>query len=622
MRYISSSFLNSRSFKTFFGCFFITLLIFTTGNFVSPPKAQAQGMPIFGDSEDFEGQGIAVDKNQKKPEGPGMFERAISWGVTSILAGILSFCILLAKISASLLEVMLKPELYNFSGEKWITEGWIVVRDLCNMFFLLVLLFIAFCTILQVEKYHAKKTLLTLIIIALLINFSKPIAIFIFDGSQLLMNLFLLKISAAQNNGQKYTEGIANAVKIAEIIQTNVKSLYKATYGDIANYLFAIVFVFMLAVCLLCLAVFLIIRLIAVWMLIILSPIGFFAATVPDFKKLSSSWWDALFKYSYYGPAAAFFIWLSSKLALSLTSGNSVIMTAAKQQGRADGNLASLFEKMTNFLPFIAILVFLYASLIMAQQFGIQFAKAVTDRAGKIFKGAGKLGGAGLLAAGTFGQYWRARDAVKGTMKGISQHPSMNWLTKESREKKAKERQGKWEEKTAPFNIATVKKNAKEMENDSQGKIDAMVAKGSAAAILESARRGKLTDLQLRNPKVRALMEEHADFENAVYKNLRDSGNGHLQYGDLTSRGKTATAAYDATFKSMSINSLSEQSKLDTALAAERTAGGTELYTKLNNISILPTAQRERMVGPLLTRAKDPDTIAVLTRIYNGLPPI
>jgi hypothetical protein len=596
-------------------------LIFVAGNFVLPSKALAQ-YGIYGDSRDFPTAGLKTEKNQEIPESSKAkksilsAEGIITAGATTILSAILLFCQILADVAIDFLNVMLKPELYNFSGEKWITEGWVVVRDLCNMFFLLVLLFIAFCTILQVEKYHAKKTLLTLIIIALLINFSKPIAVFIFDGSQLLMNLFLIKIQ-----GNAFGSMIGNASNIAKTLERNVIANYSRSYTDIASYLFSIVFVFMFAVCIFCLAIFLIIRLIAVWMLIILSPMGFFAATVPDFKKLSSSWWDALFKYSYFGPAAAFFIWLSGKLATAITNGNSNIIKAANSV-KGTGIIATLFEKMTNFLPFIAILVFLYASLIMAQQFGIQFAKAVTDRAGKIFKGAGKLGGAGLLAAGTFGQYWRARDAVKGTMKGISQHPSMNWLTKESREKKAKERQGKWEEKTAPFNIATVKKNAKEMENDSQGKIDAMVAKGSAAAILESARRGKLTDLQLRNPKVRALMEEHADFENAVYKNLRDSGNGHLQYGDLTSRGKTATAAYDATFKSMSINSLSEQSKLDTALAAERTAGGTELYTKLNNISILPTAQRERMVGPLLTRAKDPDTIAVLTRIYNGLPPI
>ena len=407
-----------------------------------PSKALAQ-YGIYGNSRDFPAAGLKTEKNQEIPESSKAkksifsLEGAITAAATSILSAILLFCQILASVAIDFLNVMLKPELYNFSGEKWITEGWIVVRDICNMFFLLVLLFIAFCTILQVEKYHAKKTLLTLIIIALLINFSKPIAIFIFDGSQLLMNLFLIKIQ-----GNNYGATIGNAANIAKILEKSTVEDYSRSYTDIAKYIFSIVFVFMFAVCIFCLAIFLMIRLIAIWMLIILSPMGFFAATVPDFKKLSSSWWDALFKYSYFGPAAAFFIWLSGKLATSVN--NSAIVQAANSV-KGTGIVGTIFEKMTNFLPYIAILVFLYASLIMAQQFGIQFAKAVTDRANKFMKWAPKAGVKAPFKAGAWGA--RALGITGGIKQGIGASRFGKYLTKEGRKAAQEDREAKWAER-------------------------------------------------------------------------------------------------------------------------------------------------------------------------------
>jgi len=72
-----------------------------------------------------------------------------------------------------------------------VVKGWAIVRDLCNMFFIVILLVIAFATILRVEGYDIKKMVPKLIIMAILINFSKTICGLIIDAADLIMNAFV-----------------------------------------------------------------------------------------------------------------------------------------------------------------------------------------------------------------------------------------------------------------------------------------------------------------------------------------------------------------------------------------------------------------------------------------------
>jgi hypothetical protein len=51
------------------------------------------------------------------------------------------------------------------------SNGWVITRDIANMFFIVILLVIAFATILQIEQYNYKKWLPKLILMAILINF-------------------------------------------------------------------------------------------------------------------------------------------------------------------------------------------------------------------------------------------------------------------------------------------------------------------------------------------------------------------------------------------------------------------------------------------------------------------
>ena len=69
-------------------------------------------------------------------------------------------------------------------------KGWKSTRDLANMFFIFILLFIAIATILQLSSYGAKALLAKLIIFALLINFSLFITRVIIDSGNITAMFF------------------------------------------------------------------------------------------------------------------------------------------------------------------------------------------------------------------------------------------------------------------------------------------------------------------------------------------------------------------------------------------------------------------------------------------------
>jgi len=534
--------------------------------------------------------------------GEGFMETMLFAPIIAALYIIATFLKEFVGVAGNVLDITLSSSLYNFTSNQMIVTGWLIIRDICNLFFLLVLLFIAICTILQIPKYHAKKTLLTLIIMALLINFSKPIAIFIFDGSQLLMNMFLSKMGEGNQASTMYS----NATGIANIIYNNVESWNKAgsSSGGIAiQYLFAIVFLFMLFVAYIVVAIFLIIRVVAVMLLIIVSPFAFFAAIVPDFSKMSSSWWDAMFKYCYYGPAAAFFLYLATSFSKYLP-----------ELSQSAGTSASLDILIKNIIHYLIVLIFLYASIIMSKQFGIFASNGIVGNANKFMKWGAKIGGTGLLAAGTLGQYWRAKDAAKGTLSGISQRPGMSWLTKESREKNSKERQARAAERFAPFNIAAVRKKQKELENESHATVDRGVARGDSASIMEAARRGRLSVAQLNANRDRLI--QYADFRNDVFKNLKESGNSHMQYDfEIANAAALGTSAvpnnvYDHVYGRRNNNDLVENQNLRASLQREEAAGGNSMLARLDGLE-LPALQQ------LQNRTKDPGAQFVIQRLIT-----
>ena len=105
----------------------------------------------------------------------------------------------------------------------------------------------------------------------------------------------------------------------------------------------------------------------------IVSPVAFFAMILPDFRKMANQWWDALFRYAYVGPAIAFFLWLGNDLRAFKVGTRDLVIS---------GQATSL-QQMPVLIPFLITIIFLFAALMMANQFGIYFSQAITKGANK-----------------------------------------------------------------------------------------------------------------------------------------------------------------------------------------------------------------------------------------------
>ncbi|OGL75013.1 hypothetical protein A3F52_01370 [Candidatus Uhrbacteria bacterium RIFCSPHIGHO2_12_FULL_47_11] len=126
----------------------------------------------------------------------------------------------LIKLLGNLLNILVSGIVsfskYNdFVNSLAVVNGWVIVRDIANMFFIVVLLIIAFGTILGQEEYHYKKLLPKMLILAVLVNFSRTIVGVMIDFSQVIMLTFVNGYQAAAGGN------FAAIFQIIDLLQYN-----------------------------------------------------------------------------------------------------------------------------------------------------------------------------------------------------------------------------------------------------------------------------------------------------------------------------------------------------------------------------------------------------------------
>lgn len=294
---------------------------------------------------------------------------------------------------------------------------WQMVRDFFNLFFILTLLFIAFATIFQIDSFNYKKTLGKLLLMALLVNFSFPIARFVIDIANVPMYFFMESIfsdptDAKAENITKRFLGTSNLEKII---------LGKEDFGvaDIqgdseitTKLLVGIIFMFLFGVSLLVLAVLFLIRALMLVILIIFSSVGFAGMVIPGFRSYATKWWDSLLKYAFFGPAAMLMMLVSLKFLEGFTGpgGMGSPENIANKSSVTGGG-----TYLAAMVAVIAPIVMIWMSIIVAQNSGIVGAREVGASAQKFSKWAGRKSARGAFRAGTFGQ---GPAAVKGAQAG------------------------------------------------------------------------------------------------------------------------------------------------------------------------------------------------------------
>jgi hypothetical protein len=219
------------------------------------------------------------------------------------------------------------PDIGAKSGVSSERGGWNIVKELCNFILIIILLFIAFGTILRVESYNYKYLLVKLIVAALLINFSGLFAGIILDFSHIVMgsSIFSEKmtdIGRILQENSKVIESFQQNADLSDlrgVSEELAKNNITRTISRVnVNLILASVLMFILGISILSVALFLIIRTVSLWFLFTLSPLAFVLHILPHTRIASLKWWDAFLRNVFSGPLLFFFLYLTVSISKKL----------------------------------------------------------------------------------------------------------------------------------------------------------------------------------------------------------------------------------------------------------------------------------------------------------------
>lgn len=265
-----------------------------------------------------------------------------------------------------------------------VQEGWQFISGLTNITFILILIFIAFSYILKLDNSGVKKALPRLIIIAILINFSKLFVGMAVDIGWVVQNSF--KYTFFQN-GDLSTAAVQPLISsagsilgvlgtllggylvLAVIPYANVWALValgtaffavagtQVVNGSLSQAIIVVVLNFVMGGVFFIYSALFLVRTVVIWLLTIVSPLAFAASILPQTKKFFDQWVKMLVQWIFLGVVMFFLMGLGIKLfniVIKIPSGGTIL---------GDGNLFNIFYK------YFFLLVYLLVTLAAVKKF-------------------------------------------------------------------------------------------------------------------------------------------------------------------------------------------------------------------------------------------------------------
>jgi len=316
----------------------------------------------------------------------------ISWLIGALMA-------ILGLVMTALVSV---AQYSNFIGAPAVEKGWSSVRDVCNMFFVLILLVIAFATILKIENYSYKKWLPKLILMAILINFSKTICGLLIDVTQIVMLTFVNAFKDIVAGNLMTTLGLTDILTLAN------NSEDVGFWAIVGAYVLGFFYTLIALVVIVTMLAMLVMRIIMIWIYVVLSPAAYLLSAFPGGQKYASQWWSEFIKNIIVGPVLAFFIWLSfvalqtqsfstdfpvvgAGQTVEQTQGGGLITTKASTSVAMTATKASTPDA---FVKFVIAIGMLLGGLKISQEIGGAAGNIAGKGMSKISQGTAFVGGA------------------------------------------------------------------------------------------------------------------------------------------------------------------------------------------------------------------------------------
>lgn len=286
-------------------------------------------------------------------------------------------------------------------SNSFVIEGWGVVRDFVNVFFIFVLLYIAFATILSLHGFKTKEMIINVVIIGLLINFSLFATKVIIDSSNILARVFYnsetikVKVKGQDdtNKAIPISEAIVSKVNPQRLI-IDARTTSLGTGDGLSTGTIILIILLCVTINIIGMIVFLTVgliflsRVVGLWLAMILVPFAFFSYTVPSMQDIPmlgwKKWWPETLKLAFLAPIFMFFLYLIIKF-LSIKDLIKINETSGP------GFIVSVIA------PFLLIIILLNTAKKLAVKFSGDIGSAVTKAA--VIGGGVALGGAALTGA-------------------------------------------------------------------------------------------------------------------------------------------------------------------------------------------------------------------------------
>ena len=312
-----------------------------------------------------------------------------------------------------------------------INTSWTIIRDVCNLVFIFGFVYIGIKTIIDADSGATKKFLSSLIIAALLINFSlfftKVVIdvanIFAVEIYQLLAttpdgNPITFELVGPDGKGTGETQIADVGARFADVM--GILSLYQwqgasnflkelGNNGDIAYYFIAGLFLIVAGIVFLAGAVLILIRFVTLVFIMIFSPLLFASTVFPQTAGVAKKMWGKLFSSAFFPPVYLLLILIALRIMEQSFSQQSLLSEDLVNNGD--------FESV---ITFMVVIIFMLFALMSAQKISIAGADGIVKTA-KLGMGAATAGSVafGLRnTAGRFGAWYASKEVGMNTKAG------------------------------------------------------------------------------------------------------------------------------------------------------------------------------------------------------------
>ena len=335
---------------------------------------------------------------------PVCMEEFLTFLLSELSFAVLTISAYILGVAGLLLKFVIDYTVVNMSvridAVGTIDVAWTAFRDLANMLFIFIILYIAIGTILNLGSVSTKKMLVNVIIIGLLINFSLFFTKIIIDASNIVTIGFYNNIMVSDTGAGGWGEfGLAGPfVDKMQVVGIYDKKVLASLGSDYKNILLlglgGGLIVLVAAFIFLAISFLFIGRFIILVFLMILSPVAFASVALPE-DKYSKMWWNKLLDQCIFAPVFMVLLWVS----LQLIGG--ILPDTTDKPGFAKALVGTNpVESLPIVMNFIIIIAMLLFCLLVAKQLGAMGASTAINAGNKIKNSVqGKIRGAGAFGA-------------------------------------------------------------------------------------------------------------------------------------------------------------------------------------------------------------------------------